>query len=72
MVSAYGPAVCDRSAWSDRLQVRPTGWRPRRRAVLQTQLREVRLDVLCPKTRRDDLQLTAKLAVVSDGKWPAV
>ena len=53
------PGRLKRVGWrvSGRLQLRPTGWRARRRPGLQTQVREDLLDHRLLQDRRDDLQL---------------
>ena len=48
-----------KSGWSGRLQLRPTGWRPRRFSGLQPKMGEDLLDHRLLPDRRDDLQLAA-------------
>lgn len=63
-LSAPGRLSGDRSAWSGRLQLRPTGWRARRCRGLQHRMREDLLDHRRLQDRRDDLRLTAAVRAV--------
>ena len=62
----WSPGRLKRVGWrvSGRLQLRPTGWRARRRPGLQTQVREDLLDHRLLQDCRDDLQLAAAVRAV--------